>query len=99
MKRNRETLRPSQRTPVMPTALDLPPDRAFVLHLDVRAQPPRRLVGRVEHITSGQVARVASVRELLVFFADVLRDHVRGKRAATYPPAQATLRHADGEDL
>jgi hypothetical protein len=50
------------------------PDRAFVLHLDRRARPPRHLVGRIEHVTSGQVARVTSLRELLDFMAKVLRE-------------------------
>jgi hypothetical protein len=30
------------------------------------------LVGRIEHVTSGQVARIASLRELLDFMAKVL---------------------------
>jgi len=54
--------------------LDLPPDRAFVLHLDARARLPRDLVGRVEHVTSGRVAHVTSLRELVVFLTDVLQD-------------------------
>ena len=58
-------------------AFELPPDRAFVLHLDVRAQPPRRVLGRVEHVTSGQVAHVTSLRELLAFLAAALRETVR----------------------
>jgi hypothetical protein len=56
--------------------LELPPDRAFVLQLDVRAQPPHRVIGRVEHVTSGRVAHVTSARELLAFLADVLRRDV-----------------------
>ena len=62
-KRNipRSSLPPALR----PARLELRPDRAFVVHLDVRAQPPRRVVGRVEHVTSGQVARV----ELMGFIA------------------------------
>jgi hypothetical protein len=67
---------PQQRT--SRPALELPPDRAFVLHLDARAQPPRRVVGRVEHVTSGRVAHVTSLRELLAFLADVLRQPVAG---------------------
>ena len=58
-------------------AFELPPDRAFVLHLDLRAQPPRRVVGRVEHVTSGQVAHVTSLRQLVAFLAQVLRERVR----------------------
>jgi len=57
-------------------ALELPPDRAFVLHLDARAQPPRRMIGRVEHITSGRVTHVTSLHELMAFLADVLRQPV-----------------------
>ena len=53
MERNRKMPRASNTT-LKPVAFELPPDRAFVLHLDVRAQPPRRVVGRVEHVTSGQ---------------------------------------------
>jgi hypothetical protein len=49
--------------------LELRPERAFVVHLDVRARPPRRVVGRVEHVTSGQVAYVTSAGELIGFMA------------------------------
>ena len=52
----------------------LSPDRAFVLHLDMRARPPSHIVGRVEHITSGRVAHVTSVREFLAFVTEVLRE-------------------------
>jgi hypothetical protein len=62
----------SQRPTTAGLALELPPDRAFVLQLDARAQPPGRVIGRVEHVTSGRVAHVASVHELLAFLADVL---------------------------
>jgi len=54
-------------------ALELPPERAFVLHLDARAHLPRRVIGRIEHITSGRMTHVASARELMAFLADVLR--------------------------
>jgi hypothetical protein len=60
------------------SGLELRPERAFVLHLDARAQPPRRVIGRVEHVASGRVTRVTSLRELLVFLADVLRQEVAG---------------------
>ena len=60
--------------------LDLPPDRAFVLHLDAHALPPQRVVGRVEHVTSGRVAHVTSLRELVTFLTDVLRDEAPGGR-------------------
>jgi hypothetical protein len=57
-----------------PTPRDLPPDRAFVLHIDARVQlPRRRIAGRVEHVTSGRVAHFASLQELVTFLATVLR--------------------------
>ena len=77
MQRKSNTLRSRPRTAVG-LALELPPDRAFVLHLDARAQLPRRVIGRVEHVTSGQVTHVTSLRELLAFLADVLRQQVPG---------------------
>jgi len=55
-------------------ALQLSPERAFVLHLDARAQPPRRMLGRIEHVTSGRVARIRSLSGLTTFLRDVLRD-------------------------
>ena len=54
--------------------LALVPERAFVLHLDARARLPRRLLGRVEHVTSGRVARVSSLRELITLLAEVLAE-------------------------
>jgi hypothetical protein len=57
-----------------PARLELRPDRAFVVHLDVRAHLPGRVVGRVEHVTSGQVAHFASLGELTAFMATVLRN-------------------------
>jgi hypothetical protein len=72
--RTRSTPRSAQRT----VSLELPPDRAFVLHLDAHANPPRRVVGRVEHVTSGRVAHVTCLRELVAFLAEVLRDEAGG---------------------
>jgi hypothetical protein len=77
MQRKPNTPRSHQRTSSGP-ALELPPDRAFVLHLAARAQPPRRVIGRVEHITSGRVTHVSSLCELLSFLADVLAQHAAG---------------------
>jgi hypothetical protein len=57
-----------------PPALQLRPERAFVLLLDARAEPPHHLLGRVEHVTSGRIARISSLRGLTTFLADVLRD-------------------------
>jgi len=55
-------------------ALELSPQRAFVLHLDARAQPPRRMLGRIEHVTSGRIARFSSLSGLTTFLREVLRD-------------------------
>jgi hypothetical protein len=74
----RNTPRSAQRTASNSTPLELPPDRAFVLHLDAHAHPPRRVVGRVEHVTSGRVAHVTSLRGLVAFLTDVLRDEAPG---------------------
>ena len=60
--------------------LELHPDRAFVLHLDVRAQLPGHVVGRVEHVTSGQVTHVTCLGELMAFMAKVLRNQGTGQR-------------------
>jgi hypothetical protein len=57
-----------------PGPLELPSDRAFVLLLAAHAQPPRRVVGRVEHVMSGRVTHVTSLRGLMAFLTDVLRD-------------------------
>ena len=56
--------------------MELPPDRAFVVQFDAGAEPPHQLLGRVEHITSGRVAHVTSLHELVTFFAQVLREWV-----------------------
>jgi hypothetical protein len=77
MQRKPNTPRTQRRT-TPGLALELPSDRAFVLHLDALAQPPRRVIGRIEHVTSGRVAHVTSLRELLAFLADVLRRQVAG---------------------
>jgi len=62
-------------------ALQLSPERAFILHLDARAAPPRRVLGRIEHVTSGRIARIGSLRELTAFLGDVLRDAASGARS------------------
>jgi len=62
-------------------ALQLFPERAFVIHLDARADPPRRMLGRIEHVTSGRVARIGSLRELTAFLGDVLRETSSGARS------------------
>jgi hypothetical protein len=72
MPRKPKTPGSSPRTTAEP-ARELPPERAFVLHLDTRAQLPRRVIARVEHVTSGRVTHVTSLPELLAFLAEVLR--------------------------
>jgi len=64
--------------------LELSQDHAFVLHLDVRARPPRHMMGRIEHVTSGQVAHVTSLRGLVAFMAQVLREQTRGEHGTAY---------------
>jgi hypothetical protein len=83
MQRQPTMTRSRQRTTAQ-RALDLPPDRAFVLRLEARAHLPHRVIGRVEHITSGRMTRVASVPELMAFFADVLRQP-RGRKNRPRP--------------
>ena len=78
MERTRKIPRSSQRATAKASTFELPPERVFVLHLDARAQPPRRVADRVEHVTSGQIAHVRSLRELLAFLAEVTRHQVRG---------------------
>jgi len=70
----RKTSRSRQDADSRHVPLQLPPDRAFVLHLDASALPPRRMLGRVEHVASGRVAHVTSMRGLVTFLMDVLRD-------------------------
>jgi len=55
-----------------PSGVELPPDRAFVLQLDSRTRPPRRMAGRAEHITSGRVEHFGSLAELVAFLTNVL---------------------------
>jgi hypothetical protein len=53
----------------------LPTNRVFVVQF--RTQPteaPLRYEGRVEHLVSGQVARFASLEELLAFMRCVLAE-------------------------
>jgi hypothetical protein len=71
-KRNSDASRSNETTDAVP--LQLSPERAFVLHLDARANPPRRMLGRIEHVTSGRIARIRSLMELTTFLKSVLRD-------------------------
>ena len=80
MNRKPQTLRTHSLTPSRLT-LELRPDRAFVVHLDASAQPPHQLLGRVEHITSGRVAHVSSLREPVAFLARLLCERVQEPEA------------------
>jgi hypothetical protein len=77
MRQTRKILGSSRATVSTPSGIDLPPDRAFVLQLDSRTQPPRRMMGRAEHITSGRVGHFGSLAELLAFLTNVLADSPR----------------------
>ena len=79
-KRNSDEARPDE--PPGSGALQLSPDLAFVLHLDARAHPPRRVLGRIEHVRSGRIARITSLGGLTTFLADVLRDAAGSKGSA-----------------
>jgi len=76
MKGKRTVLQSPQATTAKRAAHEPPPDRDSVLVLDLHAQPPHPVAGPVQHITSGQGAPVASVRELLGlgFLAQELRN-------------------------
>ena len=53
----------------------LPHARVFVIQFSSDADPGQgRLVGRVEHVDSGQSTRFASAGEMNEFFARVLRE-------------------------
>ena len=69
----------------------LSPHRAFVVQLraetDIKAG---RLIGRVEHVVSGEAARFRSVHELLAFMARMLA------RSAGGPPHDT--QSDEGED-
>jgi len=77
MQQTPPTPRSRQQTTSVP-ARDVPPNRTFVLHLDADTELPRRVIGRVEHVASGRVTRVASVGELGTVIAEGLRQHVAG---------------------
>ena len=51
----------------------LSPHRAFVVQFQAETNVARgRIVGRVEHVVSGQATHFASLEELLAFMARVL---------------------------
>jgi hypothetical protein len=62
------------RRPEPANATPLPPERAFVVQLRPLSDPRGEvLVGRVEHITSGQTGRFTSAAELTAFIARIGR--------------------------
>jgi hypothetical protein len=80
-----------------PTGTPLPPERAFVVQLRPLSAPGGEvLVGRVEHIVSGETGRFASAAELTEFIARIGRsaspadDDPAGAAAAE---ESATARH------
>jgi len=42
------------------------------------------MMGRIEHVTSGQVAHVTSLHALAAFMAQVLRKQTRGEHGTAY---------------
>jgi hypothetical protein len=78
MQPKRNMSRSSSHATRRPASFELPPDRAFVLQLDIRAHPPHRMLGRVEHVSSGRVAHVTSLRGLVAFLGEVLCTAVTG---------------------
>jgi len=65
------------RRPGSATDAPLPPERAFIVQLRPLHDPRGEvLVGRVEHITSGESGRFASAAELTAFIARIGRSGV-----------------------
>lgn len=65
--------------------------RAFVVHLAAAGGPRRRrLTGRVEHLSSGEVAWFSSLKELLGFFGAVLE---------VGPPESPCARREESRDV
>jgi hypothetical protein len=75
MKRSRNLPPSSPRPTSQPPALALPPRRAFVLHLDARAQPPRHWAR----------AHLTSLRALVTFLANVLHNRAASDWKAKSP--------------
>ena len=67
MQRTRKSGRADREPAADHGPMQLPSDRAFVLHLDARARPPQFTVGRVEHVMSGRVGHFASLDRLIAF--------------------------------
>lgn len=65
--------------PRCPAGSTLSVHRAFVVHLGTMGGSGRsRFCGRVEHLSSGQSARFASLKDLLAFFAAIVDGAVPG---------------------
>ena len=82
MTRSRKSSVPQRGVDPRSVPLQLPPDRAFVLHLDAHALPPRRMRGRVEHVTTGRIAHFTSLGGLVAFLTDILCDEARRTEAS-----------------
>jgi hypothetical protein len=54
------------------------------------------MLGRVEHVTSGQVAHVTSLRGLVAFMAQVLRQRAGGDHGSAYATLMQQPSHGDG---
>jgi hypothetical protein len=62
----------------------LSPHRAFVIQFRAETNVARgRIVGRVEHVVSGQATHFASLEELLAFMARMLTTVRRAHRGRT----------------
>ena len=89
MEHDHERLRRSDAATITP----LPPERAFVVQLRPLGAPGGEvLVGRVEHILSGETGRFASAAELTAFIARIGRSESCGdpSRAARTEAAGVT---------
>jgi hypothetical protein len=94
MQRKRNILRSSPLEAAKLGRLELHPDRAFVLHLNTRAQLPHRVVGRVEHVTSGQIAHVTCAAELMAFMAKVLAQPRPGRASSSARKSRPGVRQS-----
>ena len=64
----------------------LPVERAFVVQLHATADVTQaRLVGRVEHVVSGQARHFHTLQELLAFMAQVLTPQAPRRRPRRTP--------------
>ena len=86
------------RRPGPATDVPLPPERAFIVQLRPLEDPGDEvLVGRVEHITSGAVARFASAAELTAFIARIGGEEWPEDRSAAPASPSAPGESSSGE--